>query len=390
MDAISIPNHPGTIAEKAARAFLTRFGGKPRLFSAPGRINVIGEHTDYSQGFVMPAAIDRVCVVAMAPNGLDQVRVVSLNHGEEAELGPRFERRGVWTDYVAGVRAALVDAGFGIPGCDLVISSDVPEGAGVSSSAALEVSVMCALLAAAQETASPAEIARWAQIAEATYVGMPCGIMDQFIAANGVAGAALVLDCRSLSFETVAFPDDVVFLVVDSQVRHKLVDGGYAARRADCEAAARLLGLGFLRDARADMLPSAELPERIFRRARHVISENDRVLETATALVRRDVAKVGRLMNASHASLRDDFNVTCVETDTLAAIAASMSGVYGARQMGGGFGGAVLALADRASADATCRSIVAAYADATAIEASAFACTLSGGAHEIIAGDRPE
>jgi galactokinase len=390
MHAISIPNHPGSPAAKAAQAFIDRFGGAPRLFAAPGRINIIGEHTDYSEGFVMPGAIDRLCVTAMAPNRLDRLRVVSLNRGEERDLWAHFERRGDWTDYVAGVRAALADAGFCIPGCDLVICSDVPEGAGVSSSAALEVSVMYALLAAARAAASPSDVARWAQNAEATYVGMPCGIMDQFIAANGVAGCALALDCRSLTFEPVALPADVGFLVIDSQVRHKLVDGGYAARRADCETAARLLGLNVLRDARKEMLQQVSLPERILRRARHVISENQRVGETASALARGDSAEVGRLMNTSHASLRDDFNVTCAETDMLAAIASSTPGVLGARQMGGGFGGAVLALVGRNSTDAASRSIIAAYADATGIQTNAFVCTLSGGAKEIIAAEAPQ
>jgi len=338
----------------------------------------------------MPAAIDRLCVTAMAPNGLDRLRVLSLNRGEETDLPAHFERRGDWTDYVAGVRAALADAGFRIPGCDLVVSSDGPDGAGVSSSAALEVSVMYALLAAAQAEASPSDIACWAQRAEATYVGMPCGVMDQFVAANGVAGCALVLDCRSLSFEAVALPTDAAFLVIDSQIRHQLVDGGYAARRADCETAARLLGLNVLRDAHKEMLHQFALPERIFRRARHVILENQRVGEAASALASGDSVSVGRLMNASHASLRDDFNVTCAETDALAAIAASTPGVLGARQMGGGFGGAVLALVRRDSTEAPNRSITAAYAEATGISTKAFVCTLSGGAREIIAGEAPQ
>ena len=370
---------------EATRAFAERFGSHPRLFSAPGRINIIGEHTDYSQGFVMPAAINRNCVAAIAPNTVGQLRVFSCNRAEQADLGETFVRRGDWTDYVGGVRAALRDAGIVVPGCDLVISSDVPEGAGVSSSAALEVSVMSAMISTTPASANRIAISRWAQVAEATYVGMPCGIMDQFIAAHGIAEHAIVLDCQTLAFAIVRVPQDTVFIVIDSQVRHRLVDGGYASRRLDCETAARLLGVSCLRDANKEMLALALLPERLNRRARHVITENLRVAETAVALAAGDVAEAGRLMIASHTSLREDFEVTCEETDRLAAIAASTRGVLGARQMGGGFGGSVLALCNRSAEAEARQSMVAAYEAATGLEAEAFTCTLSQGAHEIAA-----
>ncbi len=371
------------IGQVVVGEFRGRFGGRPRLFSAPGRINIIGEHTDYSEGFVMPAAIDRSCVVAIAPNGRDELRVVSLNRQEEAMIDGSFRRTGTWIDYVAGVRAALGDAGVEVPGCDLVISGNVPEGAGVSSSAALEVSAMIAMLACAGVAASPVDVALWAQSAEVKYVGMPCGVMDQFISANGMAGHALVVDCRSLSFEPARLPDDVAFVVIDSQVRHRLVDGGYAARRADCEAAAGRLGIRVLRDARLDMLDREVLPERLLRRARHVVSENLRVGQTAQALADRNIAKVGELMNASHASLRDNFDVTCAETNQLAAIAADTHGVHGARQMGGGFGGAVLALVNASDTDAASARIIAAYRAQTGIETTAFVCRIGDGAREI-------
>ncbi len=367
------------------QAFRDRFGGRPRLFSAPGRINIIGEHTDYSEGFVMPAAIDLSCLVAMAPNGGGDMRVLALDRKEEAVIGRAFVRTGGWSDYVAGVRAALLDAGVDAPGCDLVIHGSVPQGAGVSSSAALEVSSMLAMLACAGAEASPADVALWAQSAEAKYVGMPCGIMDQFISANGSPGHALVLDCRSLSFERVRLPDDIAFVVIDSQIRHRLVDGGYAARRTDCETASELLGLRVLRDALPGMLDQGALPEPILRRARHVVSENLRVGRTQKALAVGDIAEVGRMMNASHSSLRDDFEVTCAETDMLAAIAAQTPGVHGARQMGGGFGGAVLALVDASQADEASNSITAAYAARTGIETTAFVCRIDGCAREITA-----
>lgn len=374
---------PIPIEQVVFQAFRDRFSGRPRLFGAPGRINIIGEHTDYSEGFVMPAAIDRTCIVAMAPNDRDELRVLTLNRQEEAVVTGAFKRTGTWIDYVAGVKAALGDAGIDVPGCDLVIRGNVPEGAGVSSSAALEVSAMNAMLACAGVMASTVNVALWAQSAEVKYVGMPCGVMDQFISANGVAEHALVLDCRSLSFKRVRMPDGVAFVVIDSQVRHRLVDGGYAARRADCETAAKLLGVRVLRDARLDMLAQGDLPDRIMRRARHVISENLRVEQAAKALADDRIADVGALMNASHASLRDDFNVTCAETDTLAAIAASTSGVLGARQMGGGFGGAVLALVNTKDVADASAEIIAAYRTRTGIETTAFMCSIGHGAREI-------
>jgi galactokinase len=372
--------HGGEIVLKE---FSDRFGGRPRVFSAPGRINIIGEHTDYSEGFVMPAAIDRQCTVAIAANGLEALRAVSLNRNEVAELPGGFARTGAWTDYVGGVRQALRDAGIDVPGCDLVISSDVPEGAGVSSSAALEVAVMSAMLSVAGASAQPRDLALWAQAAEVKYVGVPCGVMDQFIVVHGVEGHALVLDCRSLAYDLAPLPADIAFLVIDSTVRHRLVDGGYAARRADCETAASLLGVRVLRDATPDMLGKADLPQRVFRRARHVISENERVISAARALSAGEVAVVGHLMNASHASLRDDFDVTCGETDLLAEIAARTEGVHGARQMGGGFGGAVLALVDAGAVEAAAQSIVSRYRGATDLKASSFVCGISGGAQEI-------
>ena len=371
------------IEDVVVQAFTSRFGGRPRVFAAPGRINIIGEHTDYSEGLVMPAAIDRRCVVAMARNGSDTIRALALGRHEEAEIAPDFVRSGSWADYVSGVRQSLRDAGIEVPGCDLVIHGNVPEGAGVSSSAALEVSTMLAMLACAGDTASPVEIALWAQAAETRYVGVPCGVMDQFISANGVAGHALVLDCRSLTYERAPIPPNVAFLLIDSTVRHRLVDGGYAARRADCETAAELLGLRVLRDASHAMLDKSVLSERQMRRARHVVSENERVVLTSLALAAGDLSKVGRLMNESHASLRDDFDVTCKETDILADIASQISGVYGARQMGGGFGGAVLACVDAGAVEAASRTITATYRELTGIAASSLVCRIADGAREI-------
>jgi galactokinase len=371
------------IEDVVVRTFKSRFGDHPRVFAAPGRINIIGEHTDYSEGLVMPAAIDRRCVVAMGSNGGDSIRVLTLSRQEEVEIPTSFTPTGTWVDYVSGVRQSLRDAGIEVPGCDLVIHSDVPEGAGVSSSAALEVATMLAMLASAGVTTSPVNVALWAQSAEVKYVGVPCGVMDQFISANGVAGHALLLDCRSLEYERARLPENVAFLVVDSTVRHRLVDGGYAARRADCEKAAELLGVRVLRDAQLAALDTDLLPERVMRRARHVISENERVRATAAALSGGNISEVGRLMIASHSSLRDDFDVTCTETDTLARIANQTNGVHGARQMGGGFGGAVLALVDATSVQEAAHAIKSAYRAQTGLSAAPFVCRIAGRASEI-------
>lgn len=378
MDTKADIHPPAQLIRQVEQAFKERFDGAPRLFSAPGRINIVGEHTDYSEGWVLPAAIDRFCVTAIRPNQSGAIRVLSLNHGD-VSLARQFERRGDWADYPAGVSAVLAAAGVDIPGCDVVIGSDVPEGAGVSSSAALEVSFAAALLGAAGHDATPFQIARWCQRAENDYVGMPCGIMDQYISAGGVSGHALQIDCRALSHTAIEIPPGLAFLVIDSLVRHQLVDGGYAARRADCETAARALGVTVLRDADIDMVTSGDLDERVRNRALHVVQENARVFETSEALRRNEPDLAGDLMNQSHESLQTLFEVTCPETDALAALSRQVEGVYGARQMGGGFGGAVLALVDAPSAHAAQEEIVRRYEAAAGLRTSGFACRIAGG-----------
>lgn len=363
-------------------AFEARFGRSPRLFRAPGRVNLIGEHTDYSGGFAMPCAIDKACLVAAAPNGTDGLRIASLVMDETAERPlASFVAQGRWSDYPAGVAAALKEAGVPVPGADLLIWSDVPLGAGVSSSAALEVAVTLALAGLADRGLDRKEAARLAWRAETAFVGAPCGPLDQFASVFGAPEAALVLDCRSLTAETVPFPDDLALLVVESGVHHAVRDGGYPARRADCEAAAEALGVPLLRDAEGFDL--GRLPERLRKRARHVLSENARVLAAADALRSKDATTFGALMNAAHASLRDDFEATCPETDLLAAVAAKTAGVFGARQMGGGFGGCVLALTEADKAEAAAAAIIAAYPHPSGRPAPWFVCRPAEGATEI-------
>jgi galactokinase len=275
--------------------------------------------------------------------------------------------------------------GVAVPGADLWIESDVPLGAGVSSSAALEVAVARALLALTGHAAEGPQISRWCQAAENDFVGAPCGIMDQYASACGVAGAALLLDCTTLAVRTVPLPADVRFLLVDSGTRHDIADGKYAERRVECEAAAAALGVGLLAAASEAQLAdkSAGLAPNLARRARHVVSEGGRVVRAAAALEGGDLAGFGALLNASHASLRDHMEVSAPLVDQLAAIAQATPGVYGARMMGGGFGGSVLAVVAADRAEAAMTAIQTRYRAVLGRLPDAFICKVVGGAGEI-------
>jgi galactokinase len=384
----AVPSREPVSPAQVRRRFRDRFGGSPRLFQAPGRINIIGEHTDYSGGLVMPAAIDRRCLIAAAHNGARTLNAVAGSFASQVQadldvLAPTHS----WMDYVAGVAAVLIADGVAVPGADLWIESDVPIGAGVSSSAAIEVAAAHALLALAGHKADGVQIARWAQRAENDFVGMPCGIMDQFASANGVAGGAMLLDCATLKAETVRLPDQASFLLVDSMVRHAHVEGEYRARREDCETAARLLGVAMLSEVTEAELAAAlaRLPPGPAKRCRHVVRENGRVRRAAEALGRGDLVALGQLMNQSHASLREDMQVSTVEVDRLAAIAQQAPGVLGARMMGGGFGGCVIALVDAARAGTASEAIQGAYAAVIGKAPDAFVCRAVAGAGEIVA-----
>jgi galactokinase len=363
---------------KLASRFQTRFGTSPRIWLGPGRINIIGEHVDYCGGLVMPAAIDRGCYVAAAPNGREDLRVQS-DFGQAIISLTAFEKYGDWRDYVAGMAFALCHAGFDIQGHDLIIESNVPVGAGVSSSAALEVGVGLALT---QGDVSGPRLAQIAQKAENHYVGMACGIMDQFASANGVKDHALLLDCESLQFRTVPVDPSVCFVLVDSGVKHTHVEGGYASRRHDCETAAAQLGVKLLCDV-TDPAALSVLTGNPLKRARHVVSEIARTQSAHRAMVEGDFGQLGTLMNQSHASLSNDMEVSTPEVDDLAAIAQQTEHVYGARMMGGGFGGSVIALVDAAHATSVQEAIVAAYAQKLGRRPDAFLVRLAQGAHEV-------
>jgi len=382
----ALPHHDLTPPAQAA-AFRARFGAAPRLFQAPGRINIIGEHTDYCGGLAMPAAIDRWCRVAAAANGTRRLTVVAEGFGEAAELDlDALTPRGAWSDYVAGVAKVLMDAGVAVPGADLLIESTVPIGTGVSSSAAIEVATAHALLALAGRSADGLSIARWSQKAENDFVGMPCGIMDQYASANGVDGAALVLDCARLTSTPAPLPDGASFLLVDSGVRHTHVDGAYRERRADCEAAAKILGVGLLAEVSEDDLAAAlpRLPDGPAKRCRHVVTETARVRRAAAALARGDLVGLGALMNQSHASLRDDMEVSVPEVDQLAQIARETPSVFGARMMGGGFGGCIIAVADRERVADAQAAIGERYGAMLGKAPAVFVCRAVAGAGEIL------
>jgi galactokinase len=352
--------------------FQSLYGAPAQVFSAPGRVNLIGEHTDYNEGFVLPMAIERRTYVAGAPNGTSRVRVRSMGQSVELDLErPGPKRRGIWLDYVEGTARALLDRGLPVVGCDLLLDSNVPTGAGVSASAALELSVGIAL-AMLSGTPEPdrVKLALAGQAAEHQYVGTMCGIMDQYIAAMGQADAALLIDCRTLETQTVPIRlGDVSVLICDTRVKHELSSSEYNLRRAECLRASNILakslpGVRTLRDVSvADFAQYAtELPGVVRSRCRHVVTENARTLAAVDALAAGDLHAMGKLMSESHVSLRDDYQVSCEELDVAVDVASSEAGVYGSRMTGGGFGGCTVSLVDNAAVERVGRVVKEAFA----------------------------
>ncbi|MFI5833864.1 galactokinase [Micromonospora sp. NPDC051300] len=363
----------GDVADRATAGFRQRYAAEPAgRWAAPGRVNLIGEHTDYNDGFVLPFALPLRTVVAAAPGPEGRWTVVSELDDEPVEFDAAAAdepgRVDGWAAYVAGVVWALRAAGLDVPGARLAIASDVPVGSGLSSSAAIEAAVLAALVDLGDLDLPTDRWPRLAQRAENDYVGAPTGIMDQSAVVRGRAGHALFLDCRSEEVEQIPFDLDaagLAVLVVDSRAPHRHADGEYAARRESCERAAAALGVTALRDVSTADLDAALArldDDETRRRVRHVVTENQRVLDTV-ALLRADRARdAGPLLTASHASMRDDFEITVPEIDT-AVEAALAAGAYGARMTGGGFGGCVLALVDADAADTVAAAVTAAYAE---------------------------
>jgi galactokinase len=381
------------LGAKAAELFERAYGRAPRwLAAAPGRVNIIGEHTDYNDGFVLPMAIERYTVIAAAPSAKDahavQLQSTIGNGAVSFDLSKplRPGAKGAWPNYPAGVIAGFLANGANPGGFDALIHSTVPTGGGLSSSAALEVSTATLLEAITGKSLDPVEKALLCQRAEHDYAGMPCGIMDQFISVMGRKDHLLLLDCRSRKPELVPMSDpSVALLITNTNVKHELTSGEYAKRRAQCEEAASALGVSSLRDATADMLESArgKMDEVVFRRARHVIGEIERTLRAAEAVRASDWPKLGELMYASHASLRDDYEVSCRELDEVVNIAREIgprSGVIGCRMTGGGFGGCTVALIRSDAVAAISDKVAAEYEKRTKIKPTLFVSRPAAGA----------
>ena len=378
------------IEQDLIAAFRRSFEREPRLFRAPGRINLIGEHTDYNDGFVMPAALDLSIWAAIAPRSDRRLRIGSLVMDEVVEFDlddANAQPRGDWTDYVRGVAIFLERAGYELSGADLVLDGNLPIGAGLSASAAFEVAAGFALLTISGAEVDRVELAKICQRAENQFVGVRCGIMDQYISCCAVAGSALLLDCRSLVSRKVTIDPDARLVICDTMVRHQLASDEYNSRREDCERAVaalstRLDGVSALRDVTfAQLMRYADsMPELIFRRARHVVGEIDRTLRAAAALDAGDLKECGRLMYLSHESLRDDYEVSCAELDLMVDIARSLPGVYGARMMGGGFGGCTINLVEASRAEAFAQAMADRYRTATGVTPPILTCVPGPGA----------
>lgn len=380
--------------QKLRDNFTELYRQESRVFRAPGRVNLIGEHTDYNGGFVLPMAIDRETAVAAARRDDRKIRVHSINLAETAEfdLDRQMDRQpGFWLNYVEGVARLLERQNVKLNGADLLIESDVPGGAGLSSSAALEIVAGLALTKIAGKSVDGKALALIGQQAEHEFVGAKVGIMDQFVSANAQKGSALLLDCRSLEFETVPLDTSKAAVVIcDTRVKHDLATSEYNTRRRECEAAVKILkqflpDIAQLRDVSETEFEKYQnaLPDPIRRRARHIVTEDARTLEAANSLKQNDLQQFGRLMKMSHASLRDDYEVSCRELDLMVEIAESCAGVLGARMTGGGFGGSTVNLVLNENLSEFAKKVARSYEREIGIEPTILISGASDGASEV-------
>ncbi len=361
---------PGEIIDGFRKQFQS--AATPLLYRAPGRVNLIGEHTDYNLGYVFPIALEMACYIAIAPAAHGKLRIYSRDFQQESSIAvadiasakPRKE----WSDYVFGVAQELTKAGFSIAPCDLYIASEVPTGSGLSSSAALEICTAVALLGGREFP--KVELAKLGQRAESQFVGMPCGIMDQYAAVFGHAGAALKIDCRSLGHEYVELPSDVCILAANSLVKHELGTSAYRERVAECQQAVAALReldpkIESLRDVGLEFFERVQdsVPMVPRRRARHIISDTQRVVDLAAAARAHDLTEMGRLFVASHRSMQYDYQISCEEIDFMVDTAIQIPGVYGSRMTGGGFGGCTVNLVAPDAVAAFRQQLSTAYQD---------------------------
>jgi len=384
-------------SDTAIQAFQRRFSEQPRyLARAPGRVNLLGEHVDYNDGFVMPIAIDRATYIAFSPAGADHTTLVAVDFNETAQftaetLPDRKQPDGSplpeWALYPAGMAWALDGAGLSTPAMQAAFASDIPRGSGLSSSASIEMAFGVAWSSLGNWSLPPMQLARLGQKAENHYVGVNCGIMDQFACACGEEGRLLLLDCRSLEYRSLPLPSDTLIVVADTSVRRKLSSGGYNERRAACEQAVRRLardlpGIQALRDVSVESFNrlSRHLPVLVKKRARHVVEEIERTRQAIPLLEQGKTHEFGHLMNACHTSLRDNYGVSTPELDTMVEIAQSLPGCLGARLTGAGFGGCTVNLVAREQAEAFARSLGPEYEWRTGLHPEIYICQASQGA----------
>jgi galactokinase len=370
--------------------FRTRFEESPAaVVRAPGRVNLIGEHTDYNDGFVLPMAIERGIYIALRPTTDKTVRLYSMDFDLELSFSLEDFARGDDMspgEYVKGMTRALLNAGFDLTGFEGVVKGDVPIGAGLSSSAAMEMAIGQAFSATGYFSIPAAQMAKYGQWVENVWLGLGSGIMDQMISASGQVGSALLIDCRTLETQPVPLPPDTLIVIMDTGTRRELVGGEYNTRRRQCEEAAAFFGVPKLRDLTLEQFNARaeELDELPRKRARHILTENARVLQARDALLVGDAVTFGALMNASHVSMRDDFEISSPALNEMVSLAQAQAACYGARMTGGGFGGCAVALVKAEDAEAFAHTVAAAYLTATGNSPLLYISQPGGGA-EILA-----
>jgi len=378
-----------TLRKRVEQAFQRVYGSAPMaIIAAPGRVNLIGEHTDYNDGFVLPVAIDRHVVIGAKLRADRLLRLHAIDFNENAEFSLddiRYDQPRRWSNYQRGVAWALQQEGFALPGLDLTITSTVPIGSGLSSSAAIEVAMAYTFQTLGNLQLDGVKRALLCQKAENEFVGMRCGIMDQYIISLGQRDHALLIDCRSLDYQLVAVPAGCSIIVCDTKKRRGLVDSEYNTRRQECETGAKLLGVRALRDVTPAQFEARqdELSEVTRKRCRHVVTEDQRVMDAVQALSAGDLARFGQLMNASHISLRDDYAVSCAELDAMVEAAWRQPGVLGARMTGAGFGGCTVNLVTSDKAEAFQRNVAREYKSVAGLDPEIYVCVAEQGVHAL-------
>jgi galactokinase len=376
--------------------FQARFGCVPQIYRAPGRVNLIGDHTDYNDGFVLPAAIDFSCYAAVSRRTENEFVIFSQNRNETVNVSEGFlvpDSFPTWSRYLIGVVQQLQNSGFHLSGANILVSSDVPMGAGLSSSAAIEVSTAYALLGLFGNEIEPTRVALLCQKAENDFVGARSGIMDQFASCHGRAHHALFLDCRSLDYKTIPVRRRIRLVICNTMVQRELASAAsqYNARRAECEEGVRILAASSpnvraLRDVSLADLEKhrGQLPPVVYKRCRHVVTENDRVIQMVSALKSGEMDRIGKLMAESHRSLSDDYEVSCPELDLMVGLAVHQEGVCGARMTGAGFGGCTVNLVEAGSVEQFQARVAAAYSAATGRRPEIYVCEASEGAGHVV------